>query len=99
MVAVTAKVVLRALTISPEAGKWTKLGPCVDSIVLLKVIHNLFLHLVKESCKGMVVDIPPPPQDGEHLDGIGNGWRAFGLKTPRRWPNRRSGRSGLWCSC
>ena len=68
MVAVTAKVVLRALTIAPEFGKWTKLGPCVDSTVLLKVIHNLLLHLVEESCKGMVVEIPQPPQDGEHVD-------------------------------
>ena len=105
MVAVTAKVALRALTISPEAGKWTKLGPCVDSIVLLKVIHNLFLHLVRNRVRGWSLTSPHPRRAVSiwtrlrWRDSTGNGRRAFGLRTPRRWPSRRSGRSRLWCSC
>ena len=46
LVSVLQGLLLRRLPTAPVANKWTKLGPCIDFVVLLRLCCNLMKHLL-----------------------------------------------------
>ena len=46
LVSVLQGLLLRRLPTTPIANKWTKLGPCIDFVVLLRLCCNLMKHLL-----------------------------------------------------